>query len=84
MQVLAVADDGLVLIHDFFSDCGWRGAIYDIHIMLNTYNGRTYTIDEMTMMLAELEFVYTKKIELDSGSIVLAASPKPISSDLIT
>ena len=76
-----MAEDGIVLIHDFFSDCGWRGAMYDIHMMLNTYNGRTYSIDEMNIMLADFEFLYTKKIQLDSGSTILAASKMPISSE---
>ena len=79
-----MAEDGIVLIHDFFSDCGWRGAMYDIHMMLNTYNGRTYSIDEMNIMLADFEFLYTKKIQLDSGSTILAASKMPISSEFIS
>lgn len=79
-----VAEDGIVVIHDFFSDSGWRGALYDIHMMLNTYNGRTYTINEMAGILAEFNFLNTKQIELDSGSTVLVTSKKPISSEFIT
>ncbi len=80
----SVVEDGIVLVHDFFSDCGWRGALYDTHMMLNTYNGRTYSTDEMTIMLADFEFLYTKTIQLDSGPTLLAASKMPISSEFIS
>ncbi len=78
-----VAEDGVILIHDFFSDCGWRGALYDIHMMLNTYNGRTYSIEEISTMLSDFGFFHAKTIQLKSGSTILAVSRKPISSELI-
>jgi len=78
-----VAEDGVILIHDFFSDCGWRGALYDIHMMLNTYNGRTYSIEEINAMLLDYGFFHAKTIQLNSGSTILAVSRNPISSEVI-
>ncbi len=71
-------DDGIVIIHDFFTDCGWRGGLYDIHMMLNTYNGRTYTIDAVTDMLTDLGILYSKIIRLKSGSTLLIAAKQPV------
>ena len=73
-SLYSLSDDGVVMIHDFFSDCGWRGGLYDIHMMLNTYNGRTYTISDVTDMLSELGILHSKSIRLKSGSTLLLAS----------
>ena len=65
------APEGLLLIHDFFSDCDWRGALYDLHMMLNTYNGRTYTVQECVDMAAESGFCCHRSQTLVSGSTLL-------------
>ncbi|MDD2466975.1 MAG: methyltransferase [Desulfobulbus sp.] len=66
------ATKGLLLIHDFFSDCGWRGALYDLHMMLNTYNGRTYLLQECVEMAARISFCCHTMHPLGSGSTLLA------------
>ncbi len=76
-----VSGDGVVLIHDFFTDCGWRGGMYDLHMMLNTYNGRTYTNDELISLMKEHGFDYSRTIQLDSGSTLLATSRNPLQND---
>ncbi|WP_028585410.1 methyltransferase [Desulfogranum mediterraneum] len=38
-----LAPGGLLVIHDFFRDSPGPGRLYDLHMMLNTYNGRTYS-----------------------------------------
>nr|WP_321465599.1 methyltransferase [uncultured Desulfobulbus sp.] len=65
------AAEGKLLIHDFFSDCGWRGALYDLHMMLNTYNGRTYPVEECVDMAARCGFGYHISQALHSGSTLL-------------
>ncbi len=65
------ASHGLLVIHDFFSDCGWRGALYDLHMMLNTYNGRTYTVQECVAMAAKSGFCCHRSQPLASGSTLL-------------
>jgi hypothetical protein len=63
---------GILVIHDFFTDGGWRGALYDLHMMLNTYNGRTYSLQECIDMTADYGFCHQVIRPLASGSTVLA------------
>ena len=62
---------GLLVIHDFFSDTGWRGGLYDIHMMLNTFNGRTSSLREIIEMGASCGFGHTCSRQLPSGSTAL-------------
>lgn len=39
--------DTTVVVHDFFKDLNFQGAIYDIHMMLNTYSGQVYTTNQV-------------------------------------
>jgi hypothetical protein len=68
---------GLLVIHDFFSDTGWRGALYDIHMMLNTYNGKTYPQQEILAMAATRGFYYSRTRQLRSGSTALVLARHP-------
>jgi len=64
-------EQGLLVIHDFFNDTGWRGALYDIHMMLNTFNGKTYSIQETIEMAAPCGFCHSLSKQLPSGSTTL-------------
>lgn len=64
-------DSGLLVVHDFFSDTGWRGALYDLHMMLNTYNGQTYTQEEVVAMAASQGFTGHTRLRLPSGTTAL-------------
>ncbi|MDP6524828.1 MAG: DUF2284 domain-containing protein [Kiritimatiellia bacterium] len=70
----ALAEDGLVVVHDFFADQSWRGALYDLHMMLNTYNGRTYYVADIAELLARNGYSHTASRELPSGSTVLVGT----------
>ena len=72
------AEQGMLVIHDFFSDTDWRGALYDIHMMLNTYNGRTCPQGEIIGMAASCGFNQYLSQQLPSGStaLILARHPK--------
>ncbi len=72
-----VRDDGMVIVHDFFSDGNCFGALYDAHMMLNTYNGRTYSFDEAFRMLNAAGFGHTNLIELQSYSHAILAAKQP-------
>lgn len=61
-------EDGLLVIHDFFRDGNGFGALYDIHMMVNTYNGRTFTFAETERMLQEAGFNHNSVVELPSYS----------------
>lgn len=65
------AAQGMIVVHDFFADCGWRGALYDLHMMLNTYNGRAYALREIVDMAARQGFRRHAVRALASGSTLL-------------
>lgn len=69
--------DGLLIIHDFFTDGNSFGALYDAHMLLNTYNGRTYSFDETTRMLDVAGFGHTGIIKLQSYSHAILAASQP-------
>jgi len=52
-------DDGFLLIHDYFPDRSavveQKGALYDLCMMLNTYNGRCHEMQEIRQWLKESE-----------------------------
>lgn len=68
--VAKMAVHGQLIIHDFLSD-DRRGALYDLHMMINTFNGRTYAIREVMAMTAAQGCVCQAVRYLPSGSIVL-------------
>lgn len=63
-----VKEGGLIVIHDFFRDANDFGATYDLHMMLNSYNGRSYSFYEITDMLKKSGFMNISKIQLPSLS----------------
>jgi predicted metal-binding protein len=69
-----LAEDGLLLIHDFYRDANGLGALYDLHMLVNTLNGRTYSIAETAALLRGAGFPQHSIIELPSGSLALVAT----------
>ncbi|MDA8414484.1 MAG: DUF2284 domain-containing protein [Desulfobacteraceae bacterium] len=69
-----LAQDGLLIVHDFFRDANSFGALYDLHMLVNTFNGRTYSTAETTALLQDAGFGHTAVIELPSSSLALVAS----------
>jgi predicted metal-binding protein len=67
-------DDGLLVVHDFFRDADGFGALYDLHMLVNTWNGRSYTTAETTTLLKSAGFRHSTAIELPSRSLALVAS----------
>jgi predicted metal-binding protein len=68
------AEDGLLLIHDFYRDANGPGALYDLHMLVNTLNGRTYSVAETAILLRDAGFPRHSVIELPSGSLALVAT----------
>ncbi len=66
--------DGVLVIHDFFRDGNSFGALYDIHMLVNTYNGRTYRFDETALLLQQAGLSHCDIIELPSCSHAMLAS----------
>jgi len=71
---LLLAHKGLLVVHDFFRDANSFGALYDLHMLVNTYNGRSYTIGETAGLLQRAGFPYHTVTELPSASLALVAS----------
>lgn len=76
-----VSPSGCLIVHDFFTDQGPEGAMYDLHMMLNTYNGRTYSMDHVRDMMTSMGFIRQRVLELDSSSMALVFSKEEFSSD---
>lgn len=72
-----VAPDGVVVVHDFFTDGNGFGALYDLHMMVNTYNGRGYSFAAARRLLAAAGFGYAELLELPSYSHALVATRQP-------
>jgi len=66
--------DGLLIIHDFFRDANSFGAQYDLHMLVNTWNGRSYTTGETVALLQGAGFPHTTTMELPSHSLALIAT----------
>ncbi|MBU1056361.1 MAG: methyltransferase domain-containing protein [Proteobacteria bacterium] len=70
--------EGMILIHDYFPDRFGRnpqkGALYDLNMMLNTYNGTCHESSTIKGWLEEAGFNKVKVIDLGTDtSIILAA-----------
>lgn len=66
-----LADDGVVVLHDFFRDSSTFGALYDLHLMVNTYNGRCFSTGEIEELLQQCGMRLQSTLPLPSGSIAL-------------
>jgi len=69
-----LAEEGLLIVHDFFRDANGFGALYDLHMLVNTWNGRSYTTAETAALLQKAGFGHKVVIELPSRSLAMVAS----------
>lgn len=68
-----LSDKGQLVVHDFYRDANVIGAIYDLHMLVNTYNGRCHSTVETTTMLENAGFRHYEVVELPSGSLAVVA-----------
>jgi predicted metal-binding protein/cyclopropane fatty-acyl-phospholipid synthase-like methyltransferase len=70
--------DGLVLVHDYFPDRWGRypqkGALYDLNMMLNTYDGACHDCTEVAEWLQDLGMGRIRIQDLTTDSSVILAS----------
>jgi predicted metal-binding protein/ubiquinone/menaquinone biosynthesis C-methylase UbiE len=68
---------GTVLVHDYLVDehntDPLKGRLYDLHMMLNTYNGRIYDKKKLTAMLETAGLGSTRTFQLCSDTWVILA-----------
>ena len=69
-----LASDGLLVVHDFYRDANSFGALYDLHMLVNTWNGRSYTTAETAALLADAGFPCHSIVELPSNSVAMVAA----------
>lgn len=79
---------GLLLIHDYLADghssSPLKGRLYDLHMMLNTYNGRIYEFKELESMLDAAGLGSSRLFHLGTDtSIVLAQNASSSHQTLI-
>jgi predicted metal-binding protein/ubiquinone/menaquinone biosynthesis C-methylase UbiE len=74
----SLAPGGMVLIHDYLTDghrsSPFKGRLYDLHMMLNTYNGRIYSFKELQAMLDAAGLANSRLLHLGTDTSILLAS----------
>jgi predicted metal-binding protein/cyclopropane fatty-acyl-phospholipid synthase-like methyltransferase len=75
--VAHLADDGLLLVHDFFMEHAPEKAVLsDLNMLVNTYNGKVYEAAWVREQLEDSGLTATELIPLESDTAVLIASKK--------
>ena len=73
----ALAPDGLLIVHDFWTDGPARGpvksALFDLHMMVNTFQGRTYPWKWARDVLASRGLTVIGPVETEDTALVCAA-----------
>ena len=73
-----LAKDGLLLIHDFFPEhYPTKAGLFDLNMLLNTYNGRVFQSEDVRKRLLGMGLSVTGLIPLPSDTALLAASKDP-------
>ena len=71
---------GVVLIHDYLADLQGsnpaKGSLYDLHMLVNTYNGRIYHLGELEAMLEAAGLKNLRFFHLASDTSILLAGPE--------
>ncbi len=85
-----VDDDGMVLIHDYFPDrpgaATTKGALYDLNMLVNTYNGACHDAGRLVKWLKDAGFQSTAVKDLETDSAVILAKRQGtlcLSTDII-
>lgn len=69
-----LSEEGLLIIHDFYREANSFGALYDLHMLVNTFNGRSYTVAETAALLQSAGLKHHAVIELPSSSLAMVAT----------
>lgn len=73
-------DDGIIIIHDYFPDRVARfpqkGRLYDLNMMINTYNGRCHESHEIIDWLKQEEMGPARVLDLKTDTSVIVAHGK--------
>lgn len=71
-------DDGVIVIHDFFTEhAPEKAALSDLNMLVNTYNGKIFSAAWVKRQLQSAGLSVTELIPLESDTALLAASVHP-------
>ncbi len=74
-----LAPGGMILIHDYLADLHdvdpVKGTLYDLHMLINTYNGRIYRLAELMALLEDAGLHQVRLKHLRTDTSILLASP---------
>ena len=74
-----LADDGLLMVHDFFLEHAPEKAVLsDLNMLVNTYNGKVYTASWVREQLEDAGLTTTELIPLESDTAILVASKNAV------
>jgi predicted metal-binding protein len=80
-----LAPGGTLLIHDYRLEGHPRdplkGRLYDLHMLLNTYNGRIHSEAALTEMLAAAGLGRLRSFDLESDTSLILAQAGPVGAD---
>jgi len=73
-----LADDGLLLIHDFFTEHNpEKASLSDLNMLVNTYNGKVYSAEWVKTQLAKTGLASTGLVPLTSDTGIIVAARRP-------
>lgn len=73
--VACLKEDGLLLIHDFFGEhSAAKAALFDLNMLVNTFNGRVFSVRWLREELAGRKLAVTELLPLASDTALLFAS----------
>ncbi|TAN45178.1 MAG: methyltransferase domain-containing protein [Nitrospirae bacterium] len=82
---LALKPEGMLLIHDFFFEhYPQKAALFDINMLINTYNGRVFSSESMARILSEEGFYIAPLAPLSTDTAVLFASKSAAALNSLT
>jgi predicted metal-binding protein len=74
-----LAPGGTILVHDYLTDLHdvdpVKGALYDLHMLVSTYNGRVYRLEEMLELLNGAGLKNVRFFHLQSDTSLFLAKP---------
>jgi predicted metal-binding protein len=80
-----LAPGGTIVVHDYIADLHdidpVKGTLYDLHMLINTYNGRVYKLDEMLSMLNGAGLKNVRFFHLQTDTSLFLAKPEHSLSD---
>ena len=84
-----LAPGGMVLIHDYLADLHdvdpVKGTLYDLHMLINTYNGRIYRLAEVVALLEDAGLKHVRLWHLHTDTSMLLVNPEgPAALELVT